>query len=134
MRWPIQLAVSQSPSTLEPPPGATVVTDRRRLRRRFSRRGGGLYLPLAERNAIAIAVALLWAAFAVVIAVPWIVELERALTPPVGIAIVAGIAIVPGYLNAHLVVSLLFDRPPSLAERPVTTLPAITVLIAAYNE
>jgi biofilm PGA synthesis N-glycosyltransferase PgaC len=102
---------------------------------RFTRRDGKRlpYLPLAERNAIAAFCAVLWALVSMWLSLPWLDDLADTLSPPVAVTIVAGIAIIPGYLNAHLVVSLVFDRPP-----PIPTdggsLPAVTVLIAAYNE
>jgi poly-beta-1,6-N-acetyl-D-glucosamine synthase len=112
----------------------SLVTDRRQgVRHRFSRRGGGLYLPLAERNALAIAGALVWVAISIVVSLPWIGDLASTLTMPVAIMVVAGIAVLPGYLNAHLLVSLALDRPPPV-EVDDTTLPPVTVLVAAFNE
>jgi hypothetical protein len=104
----------------------SLVTDRRQgVRHRFSRRGGGLYLPLAERNALAIAGALVWVAISIVVSLPWIGDLASTLTMPVAIMVVAGIAILPGDLNAHLLVSLALDRPPPV-QVDDTTLPPVT--------
>jgi hypothetical protein len=48
------MGTAQTP--VDVPPGASLVADRRQgMRQRFTRRGGGVYLPLAERNALAIA-------------------------------------------------------------------------------
>ena len=33
---------------------------------------------------------------------------------PLAVAVIFGIAIIPGYLNANLIASLLIDRPPPL--------------------
>jgi biofilm PGA synthesis N-glycosyltransferase PgaC len=74
-----------------------------------------------------------WAALSVVLSLPWITDLARAVTLPVAIGVVAGIAIIPGYLNAHLVCSLLLDHAPPVEDAD-TGLPGITVLIAAFNE
>jgi biofilm PGA synthesis N-glycosyltransferase PgaC len=129
------MGVRSSQSPVQLPPETSFLADRRRgVRNRYRRRSGGIYLPLAERNAIAIGVAVLWAAFAIIVAYPWIADLADALTMPVAITVVAGIAIVPGYLNAHLLVSLMLDRPPPVDDGGEATLPAITVIVAAFNE
>jgi poly-beta-1,6-N-acetyl-D-glucosamine synthase len=127
--------MSSPPSTpIEIPVGSVFVAEQARVAGgRFRRHGGGLYLPLAERNTIAIVVALLWAALSTVLSLPWIADLADTITMPLAVATVAGIAILPGYLNAHLVVSLLFDHPPP-ADVPAASLPAVTVLVAAFNE
>ena len=43
-----------------------------------------------------------------------------------------GIAIIPGFMNAFLVTSLMLDRRPGHSPLPVY--PGITILVAAYNE
>ena len=53
-------------------------------------------------------------------------------SPFVAIPVIAGIAYIPGYMNACLVISLLLDRQPILKEENPTA--PITLLIAAYNE
>jgi poly-beta-1,6-N-acetyl-D-glucosamine synthase len=73
-----------------------------------------------------------WVAFSLWLAIPWIEELGKSITVPLAAALIAGIAIIPGYLNAHLVSSLLFDSPPPL--RFDLDYPAITLLIACFNE
>ena len=73
------------------------------------------------------------ATISALLARPWISDLAATITLPAAIAIVAGIAIIPGYLNAQLLVALAFDRPRSLDAVDVSY-PAITVLTAAYNE
>jgi biofilm PGA synthesis N-glycosyltransferase PgaC len=91
-----------------------------------------LYLPLRFRLLLVSLVSLLWAAFSAYIAIPWIRDLGTAITLPVSIAVVAGIAIVPGYLNFHLLLSLLLDRSRPL--RFDMEFPAITLLVACFNE
>ncbi|MBA3507764.1 MAG: glycosyltransferase family 2 protein [Betaproteobacteria bacterium] len=51
---------------------------------------------------------------------------------PVAIAIVAGIALIPGFMNAFLATSLLLDRRP--VRRRLVGYPSLSLLIAAYNE
>jgi biofilm PGA synthesis N-glycosyltransferase PgaC len=51
---------------------------------------------------------------------------------PLAALVIVGIAIVPGYLNANLISSLLIDRAPPL--RFDFDFPALTVIIACFNE
>jgi biofilm PGA synthesis N-glycosyltransferase PgaC len=51
---------------------------------------------------------------------------------PLAVAVIFGIAILPGYLNANLIASLLIDRPPPL--RFDLEFPALTFLIACFEE
>jgi poly-beta-1,6-N-acetyl-D-glucosamine synthase len=94
--------------------------------------GFRFYLRVRTRFALTVLAGLAWAAFSTWIALGWIADLGRVITLPGAIAVIAGIAIVPGYLNVQLAASLLFDR-----QRPIDfqqTYPGVTLLIAAYNE
>ncbi len=91
-----------------------------------------LYVSLRLKLLLVIAIALGWAGFSLWIALPWISELSHSITLPLAVAVIFGIAIVPGYLNANLIASLLIDRPPPL--RFDLDFPAVTVLIACFNE
>ena len=92
-----------------------------------------LYLPRRERIAVTIVLGLAWAGLSLVIDRAWIGDLAALVTLPVAIAIVTGIAIVPGYLNVQLVTSVVLDRPKRLPPYPPVE-PAVTVLVAAYDE
>jgi len=76
--------------------------------------------------------ALLFAAVACLLARNWVKDLGGLVTLPGAIMIVASIAIIPGYLNVFLLLSLLAYRQPKL--RLAAGMPAVSVLIAAYNE
>lgn len=91
-----------------------------------------LYVQLHLKLALVVGIALAWAGFSLWLAIPWIVELGDSITLPLAIAVIAGIAIVPGYLNANLIASLLIDRPPPL--RFDLAFPPTTVVIACFNE
>lgn len=52
---------------------------------------------------------------------------------PLAWLVIVGIAILPGFMNAFLMASLLLDRRPALRETS-GGLPAVTILVAAYNE
>ena len=91
-----------------------------------------LYVALHLKLAMVIAIALSWAGFSFWLSIPWIDALGSSITMPLAVAVIFGIAIVPGYLNANLIASLLIDRPPPL--RFDLDFPAITVAIACFNE
>jgi biofilm PGA synthesis N-glycosyltransferase PgaC len=91
-----------------------------------------LYVQLHLKLALVVGIALAWAGFSLWLAIPWIVELGHSITLPLAIAVIGGIAIFPGYLNANLIASLLIDRPPPL--RFDLDFPAITVVTACFNE
>jgi poly-beta-1,6-N-acetyl-D-glucosamine synthase len=90
-----------------------------------------LYLPRRARITVTIALGLAWTGASALIDRAWIGDLAGLVTLP--IAIVAGVAIVPGYLNVQLLTSVLFDRPRRLPPYPPVE-PGVTVLIAALNE
>jgi biofilm PGA synthesis N-glycosyltransferase PgaC len=90
------------------------------------------YLRVRTRFLLSIGAGLLWAGLSSWIAAGWIESLGRVVTLPVAILIIAGIAIIPGYLNVQLVSSLLLDRPREIEFDQ--DYPDLTLLIAAYNE
>ena len=64
---------------------------------------------------------------------PWIKDLAIIFSPLGATFIVGGIAFVPGFMNAFLIVSLLSDRQPKIKD-PTIVNDDITLLISAYNE
>ena len=87
-----------------------------------------------QRFAIAMAFALAWVALSLWLAMPWIDDLDRLLGPVPGWAAVIGVALLPGYLNAHLLASIVLARFPPLPDPHEIEFPPISVLVAAYNE
>ncbi len=63
---------------------------------------------------------------------PWMHDLADLSNWAIAIFAVGGIALVPGYMNAFLITSLMIDRRP--LRKRLDTYPGITILIAAYNE
>ncbi len=90
------------------------------------------YLRVRTRFVVSVALSLAWAAVSIWISLAWIGDLGALVTLPVAIAIIFGIAVIPGYLNMQLVSSVVLDRPRGL--RFDHDFPAVTVIIAAYNE
>lgn len=80
----------------------------------------------------ALALALSWSAFSIWAAQVWFEELSAIAGWPVALFVIAFVAIVPGFMNAFLVASLVLDRRPPRAR--LATYPDVTVLVAAYNE
>src|SRR5690348_3226062 len=91
-----------------------------------------LYIPLKLKLVLVALCSLAWVGFSLWLAIPWIEELGKSITVPLAAALIAGIAIIPGYLNAHLISSLLIDKAPPL--RFDLDFPAITLIVACFNE
>ncbi len=90
------------------------------------------YLSVRMKFVLAIVMAFGWMVLSVVLAQPW----AEALAKPVGTSaawtIIAGIALIPGFMNAFLIASLALDRRPGRAR--LANYPGLTILVAAYNE
>lgn len=90
------------------------------------------YLPVRTKFTIALAVSILWTIVSTILALPWLHDLAAIVSWPVAIFAVGGIAVLPGMMNAFLVAALLLDRRPP--RRKLMDYPAISLLVAAYNE
>jgi poly-beta-1,6-N-acetyl-D-glucosamine synthase len=90
------------------------------------------YIPLKLKLVLVAFFSLAWVGFSLWLAIPWIEDLGQSITVPIAAALIAGIAIIPGYLNAHLISSLLIDKAPPL--RFDVDFPAITLIVACFNE
>jgi biofilm PGA synthesis N-glycosyltransferase PgaC len=90
------------------------------------------YLSVRTKFGLAIVISLGWMVLSTVLAQPW----AEALAESVGVAaawtIVAGIALIPGFMNAFLVTSLVLDQRPGRTQ--LAHYPGLTLLVAAYNE
>lgn len=91
-----------------------------------------MYLSVRMKFVIAVVFAICWAALSVYVARAWFTELSVHIGVIPAAAVILGIAIVPGFMNAFLLAGLLMDRRPK--RKPLATYPPVTVLIAAYNE
>jgi biofilm PGA synthesis N-glycosyltransferase PgaC len=90
------------------------------------------YIPLRLKLVFVALCSLGWVGFSLWLAIPWIDELGQSITVPIAAAVIAGIAIIPGYLNAHLISSLLIDKAPPL--RFDLDFPTATLIVACFNE
>jgi biofilm PGA synthesis N-glycosyltransferase PgaC len=91
-----------------------------------------LYIPLKVRVALTILAGALWMCFSLWLSRSWIGTLGADITTPLAVAVITGVAIIPGYLNIQLLSSIVLDRAPPL--RFDVEFPPVTLLLAAYNE
>ena len=89
-------------------------------------------LTVRTKFTLAMLVSVLWLALTTWLALPWIRDLAELTNWVVAILVVGGIALVPGLMNAFLAASLLLDRRPPRGS--FASYPAVSILIAAYNE
>lgn len=92
-----------------------------------------LYVPIKYKFIISLILGFLWVVFSYYVSKQWIADLSEVTSSVfLAIFIIAGIAYVPGFMNAFLVSSLLLDSQPKFKETCPTD--DITILVAAYNE
>lgn len=90
------------------------------------------YLKIRTKFLISLFIATAWMALSVYWSQPWLADLSQYLGPALAYFLIGFIAIVPGFMNAFIMVALALDRRPQL--RHIETYPGVTVLVAAYNE
>jgi biofilm PGA synthesis N-glycosyltransferase PgaC len=90
------------------------------------------YLPVKSKFLISTAFALTWVTVSWLLAQHWLNELSDVAGAVPAVAIIFFIALLPGFLNAHILSSVVLDRAPPLVLD--LNFPKITLLIAAYNE
>lgn len=93
---------------------------------------GPIYLPVKVKFVIALACALVWAGVSIYFDHQWLLQLSHHIGFGLAVVVIAGIAIIPGFMNAFLLASLIMDSRPKRI-RPAAY-PPITILTAAYNE
>ncbi|AMA72810.1 glycosyl transferase [Aneurinibacillus sp. XH2] len=91
-----------------------------------------IYIPVSTKFWLSHFIAFLWMCFSIYISMPWLKDLSSIISFPFALLIIIGISYIPGYMNAFLVASLVFDRQPPFKNEFSTD--SVTVLIAAYNE
>ncbi|MEP7156890.1 MAG: glycosyltransferase family 2 protein [Betaproteobacteria bacterium] len=90
------------------------------------------YINVRTKFAITLVMGSAWFAFSLWLALPWLHDLAAVANWPIAIFAVGGIALVPGFMNAFMIASLMLDRRPARVR--LAQYPALTMLIAAYNE
>lgn len=92
------------------------------------------YLSVRNKFVLSLAAGICWAVFSYGLAERWIDDIADMSNIWISLTVVYGIAIIPGFMNAFLVSSLLMDRRPRRKQPDIEQYPEITVLVAAYNE
>ncbi|HEY4428233.1 MAG TPA: glycosyltransferase family 2 protein [Solirubrobacteraceae bacterium] len=106
--------------------------ERRRHASAPGRRRAHIYIPLKARALLTFLAGVSWVCLSLWLSRTWIRTLGHDITLPLAVVVIAGIALIPGYLNIQLLTSILLDRPPRL--RFHVDFPDVTLMIAAYNE
>jgi len=91
-----------------------------------------LYISLGSKFLISFFLALSWAALSIWLSYSWYLDLSEVIGKPLSFLLIMGIAILPGFINSFLLASLLLDRRKPMSD--LKSYPAVTVLIAAFNE
>jgi len=90
------------------------------------------YVPVTGKFFISTSFSLAWVGASWLLAQHWFNDLARVTGDVPSFVIIFFIALLPGFLNAHILFSVALDKPPPL---PLDlNYPRITLLIAAYNE
>jgi poly-beta-1,6-N-acetyl-D-glucosamine synthase len=111
----------------------TAADENRNVTTSISRRQRrGLYLPVKGKFVVSTAFACVWVFLSWNLAQPWLSELAKDIGYAPAVVIIFFIALFPGFLNAHIISSVILDRPPEL--RFDIEYPPINLLVAAYNE
>ena len=90
------------------------------------------YFNVRRKFTFSLALSVGWLSLTVVIALPWIADLSVLMGAAFAWLAIGGMALVPGFMNAFLIASLLLDRRP--ARQTPSRYPSLSILIAAYNE
>jgi biofilm PGA synthesis N-glycosyltransferase PgaC len=91
-----------------------------------------MYLSVRTKFTISFFVSLTWMAASIWVSMPWFDQLSAHLGRVIAGVLILFIAIVPGFMNAFMITSLLLDKRPP--RKVVTHYPPLSILIAAYDE
>jgi len=92
------------------------------------------YVSVRFKFLLTLTISLVWMAYACALARHWIVDLSIVVGKPLAMLMIFGIAILPGFMNAFMMVGLLLDRRPPRVQFADSAYPSLTLLVAAYNE
>ena len=90
------------------------------------------YVPVKGKFLISTALSCAWVYASWLLAQNWLADLAAITGYVPAVFIIFFIALLPGFLNVHIISSVVLDRPPNL--RLDLNFPKISLLVAAYNE
>ena len=90
------------------------------------------YVPVKGKFLISTSLSAVWLCASWLLAQNWLGDLAQVTGYAPAVLIIFFIALLPGFLNVHIIASVIMDRPPKL--RLDLVFPKISLLIAAYNE
>ncbi|WP_019240947.1 hypothetical protein [Bacillus sp. AP8] len=73
-------------------------------------KGRRFYLSTKKKFWISHAFSACWLAISIYISLPWLHDLASVFSLPFAIFVITGIAYIPGYMSAFLIISLILDR------------------------
>ena len=90
------------------------------------------YVPVKGKFFISTTLSCIWVYSSWLLAQHWLADLAQVTGYMPGVVIIFFIALLPGFLNMHIISSVVMDRPPPL--KLDLAFPKISLLIAAFNE
>lgn len=91
-----------------------------------------VYIPVSYKLAIATLAGFAWCGLSLYLALPWVEDLSKVITPVPAWLAVVGVALIPGLANAFVITGLLLDKRPIYPHHRMR--PSVSILVAAYNE
>lgn len=91
-----------------------------------------MYVSVKAKFSAALFIAIIWCSFSIWASQYWFEDLSLLVGQPIAAFLIAFIAIVPGFMNAFMFSSLLFDKRP--LRKKLDAHPDLSLLIACYNE
>src|SRR3972149_314067 len=91
-----------------------------------------MYISVHLKFCISLLIAIAWSSFSVWAAQYWLQDLSSQAGMFAAAFLILFIAIIPGFINAFMISSLLLDQRP--ARKHLSAYPGVSVLVAAYNE
>lgn len=92
----------------------------------------GFYIPVKGKFFLSTTFSIAWVCLSWILAQHWLNDLGQVIGYGAAVVIIFFIALLPGFLNAHILSSVVLDKPPPLSLN--LSFPKISLLIAAYNE
>jgi len=90
------------------------------------------YITIRSKFLITVTLSTAWMLLSIWLSIPWYEQLSGRTSPALALFLIGFIAIIPGFMNAFIMVALALDQRPRVPS--FDHYPSVTVLVAAYNE